>query len=151
MRSLISKSLVAFVVLFCALSLARAQDTSSLTGVVTDPTGAVIPGVVVTLTHSSTGASFTQTTDSLGFYHFLNVPPGQGYKATFTHAGFAVSVISEITLDVAVTRTQNVTLNVGAEAQTVGVSAVNQTVTLNTTDASIGNNIDVKQLNDLPV
>jgi hypothetical protein len=111
----------------------------------------VIPGVVVTLTHSSTGASFTQTTDSLGFYHFLNVPPGQGYKATFTHAGFAVSVISEITLDVAVTRTQNVTLNVGAEAQTVGVSAVNQTVTLNTTDASIGNNIDVKQLNDLPV
>ena len=81
-----------------------------MTGVVTDPTGAVIPGAVVALSNPSTGVSYTQTTDSLGTYRFLNVPPGAGYKAVFSHDGFSVAEISDISLGVAVTRTQNVRL-----------------------------------------
>ena len=122
-----------------------------MTGVVTDASGALVPGTTVTLSNPSTGVSFAQTTDHLGSYRFSNVPPGSGYKVSFTHTGFSATQVSDITLSVGIARTQNVVLTVGGESQTVSVSAGNQNVTLDTTDATIGNNIDVQQLNDLPV
>ena len=150
MRNLFAKFALLVLILSSA-GLLLAQDSSSMTGVVTDATGAVIPGTLVTLSNPLTGVTFTQTTDNTGTYRFVNVPPNPGYKATFSHAGFSVAEISNITLDVAITRTQNVKLLVGAASESIQVSASNQEVTLNTTDAAIGNNIDVEQLNDLPV
>ncbi len=152
MRNLLSKSI--FLTLALVLSstpLLLAQDSSSMTGVVTDATGAVLPGTVVTLSNPSTGSTFTQSTDNQGIYRFLNVPAGPGFKATFKHEGFSVAEISNISLSVGITRTQNAKLAVGAAAQTVEVSAGNAEVTLDTTDATIGNNIDVEELNSLPV
>jgi hypothetical protein len=128
-----------------------AQDVAYMTGVVTDATGAVVPGTLVTLSNASTGVKFNKTTDNLGSYRFLDVPPSPGYKATFTHAGFATAEFTDITLIVGVTRTQNARLVVGAASQTVQVSASNAIVTLDTTDATIGNNMDIQQLNQLPV
>ncbi len=150
MRNLFAKFALLTIVLSSAVLLS-AQDSSSMTGVVSDNTGALIPGTVVALTNPSTGVTFTKTTDNLGAYRFAAVPAGSGYKATFTHDGFAVAQVSDITLSVGITRTQNVELSVGGESQTIAVSAGNETVTLNTTNATIGNNIDVQQLNDLPV
>jgi len=138
------------MVLFSAAFLS-AQDSSSVVGVVTDATGAVIPSTTVTLSNSSTGVSFTQVADNTGTYRFLNVPANVGYKMTFAHEGFATSEVSDITLNVGSTRTQNARLKVGGEAQTVQVSGGNEAVTLDTTDATIGNNIDVEQLNGLPI
>ncbi len=152
MRNLMSKSFfLALALVLSSTSLLLAQDSSSMTGVVTDATGAVLPGTVVTLSNPSTGATFTQTTDSQGIYRFLNVAPGAGYKATFSAVGFSVAEITNISLSVGITRTQNAKLAVGAAAQTVEVSAGNAQVTLDTTDATIGNNIDVEELNNLPV
>ncbi len=128
-----------------------AQDVAYMTGVVTDATGAVIPGTTVTLSNASTSVKFTQVTDNLGSYRFLNVPPNPGYRATFAHAGFETAEFTNITLLVGVTRTQNARLSVGTTTQTVQVSASNAVVTLDTSDASIGNNIDVEELNTLPV
>ena len=122
-----------------------------MTGVVTDTTGAVIPGTLVSLSNASTGVKFTQNTDNLGSYRFLNVPPSPGYKAVFTRAGFTTAEFTDITLIVGVTRTQNARLVVGAASQTVQVSASDAIVTLDTTDAAIGNNIDVEDLEELPV
>ena len=150
MRSLLTKLALSLMLVSSGVLLS-AQDSSSMTGVVTDPTGAVVPGTVVTLTNPSTGTSFTETADNLGSYRFSSVLPGPGYKATFSHAGFSVKVVSDIILSVGLTRTQNIALEVGGESQTVSVSAGNQTVTLNTTDATIGNNIDPQELNELPV
>src|SRR5579863_990254 len=152
MRNLLSKSILLLLALaLSSTPLLLAQDSSSMTGVVTDATGAVIPGTVVTLTNPSTGTTFTQSTDSQGTYRFLNVPPGPGFKATFKHEGFSAAEVSNISLSVGITRTQNVKLAVGAAAQTVEVSAGNAQVTLDTIDATIGNNIDVEELNSLPV
>ena len=144
---------VSFVLVLGLMTQARltAQDAAYMTGVVTDTTGAVIPGTLVTLSNASTGVTFNQTTDSLGSYRFLNIPPNPGYKATFTHAGFATAEFTNITLIVGVTRTQNARLTVGAASQTVQVSASSAIVTLDTTDAAIGNNIDVDELKQLPV
>ena len=58
----------------------KAQDSSSMTGVVTDATDAAVPGAIVTLTNKTTGLHFTATTDKTGTYHFLNVPPGPGIR-----------------------------------------------------------------------
>lgn len=138
------------LLIWIVASPAFAQDTSSMTGVVSDSSGAVISGAMVTLANRATGVQFTQETDDKGSYRFANVPPNSGYKATFNHAGFSVATVSDITLGVGVTRTQNVTL-VPGDTQTVEVSAANAVVTLNTSDASIGNNMVVDQLNQLPI
>ena len=151
MRNSIAKIFPLLFVLLVSAQLMRAQDTAAMTGVVTDATGAVIPGTLVTLSNPSTGVSYTQTTDNLGSYRFLSVPPNPGYRATFAHAGFTTQVVSDITLNVATTRTQNAHLAVGGATQTVQVSAGSDIVTLDTTDSAIGNNIDVDELKDLPV
>jgi hypothetical protein len=150
MRNLFVRALVVALVLLGAYQL-KAQDSASLAGTVTDATGAVVPDVTVTLTNTTTGATFTQTTDRTGSYHFLNVLPSSGYKESFAHAGFSVYQISDITLNVGTTRTQDARLAASGGKEQVVVSAGSEEVTLNTTDASIGNNIAVEQLNDLPV
>ncbi len=121
-----------------------------MTGVVTDSTGAVIQGVIVTLSNPSTGVLFTKVTDEHGSYRFASVPPNSGYKATFSHAGFSPAQVSDITLAVSVSRTQNITLVPGS-VETIEVSAANSDVTLDTSDASVGNNMSVEQLNNLPI
>jgi hypothetical protein len=131
-------------------TFAAAQDSASMTGVVADSSGAVIPGTLVVLSNSATGVTFSQTTDNRGSYRFLNVPPNPGYTATFKHDGFSEARVSDLTLNVSMTRTQNVTLVPGS-VETVKVSAGGTEVSLNSSDASIGNNMSVDELNDLPV
>ncbi len=146
----ISKFFLFLFVAFFAV-MGRAQDTASLTGVVTDSTGAVVTGTAVTLSNSSIGVTFTAKTDNTGSYRFTSVPPHPGYVETFSHDGFSAVQVSNMTLDVGIVRTQNATLNPGSTVQTVEVSAGSASVTLDTSDASIGNNISPEQLNQLPV
>jgi hypothetical protein len=141
--------LLVFVVVF-AVQL-NAQDHSAIAGTVTDPTGAVVPGVQVTLTNPSTGSAYRAVTSSLGAYMIQNVSPGPGYKITFEGAGFKPVTITDLYLNVSATRTQNAQLVVGAAAQSVEVSAATQNVTVDTTDATIGNNFEVEMVNQLPV
>jgi hypothetical protein len=128
----------------------KAQDSAALNGVVTDATGAVLPSVVVTLSNKSVGTKYVQKTDSHGEYRFLSVPAAPGYVLVFTRTGFSTLNITDVPLTVGNTRTQNVKLTAGS-SEKVEVSAANSGATINTTDASIGNNIDVKTLNDLPI
>src|SRR6185312_8947308 len=143
---------LAFFLLFLSstASLQAQQDKSSMTGVVTDVSGALLPDTTVVLSNPHTGVSFTQTTDSKGSYRFTNVPPGPGYQASFAHDGFATTQVKNLDLEVGTPRTQDAKLQAGA-AQTIEVSATGATETINTTDASVGNNISPQTLNELPV
>jgi len=132
-------------------ALLWAQDVASLTGVVTDTTGAIVPGADVALVNTTTNVSYHAFTNDQGSYTIPNVAPGPGYKLTVSMSGFEPLVISNIYLNVARTRTQDVRLQAGAVSQTVEVSASNQNVTIDTTDATVGNNFDVKLVNELPV
>ena len=151
------KKFLAVLIFLAILSSASnhlvAQSVSAMTGTVTDSSGAVVPGVTVTLTNRIRGLSFTQITNASGTYRFSDIPPGEGYEATFTYAGtgggFAPLTVSNIYLTVATVRTQNATLVVGAHTE-VEVTASNSNVTINTVDASIGNNFEVQQPNNLP-
>jgi hypothetical protein len=139
------------VLVFSSPFMLKAQDVASITGVITDQTGAVIPGVNITLQNPQTGATYKTVSNSSGSYTLNQVKPGPGYKIQFTHDGFNSVVVSGLYMNVDATRTQNASLAIGASQQTVQVSAANQDVTLNTTDATVGNNFQVQFLNELPI
>lgn len=139
----------AFVLVFCPPLMA--QDVASITGAVTDPSGALVPGASILLKNTATGAIYKAVTDAQGSYTIPNVPPGPDYSITVSHSGFNSAAITGLYLNVNTTRTQNVILRVGNTTQTVEVSAATQNETINTTDATIGNNFQVSMLNDLPV
>src|ERR1051326_2292580 len=85
-----------FAVALCAalLALAQAQSfTGSITGIVTDQNGAVIPGATVTLTATGTGQSRSTTTNSQGEYSFTSLQPG-AYKVRVAASSFTTREIS---------------------------------------------------------
>jgi len=150
MRILRISALIALALCF-GLAQLRAQSFASITGTVTDQTGAVVQGVSILLQNPATGVEYKGESNSDGSYTISNVQPGPGYKITFTGAGFQPVVITGMYLNVNTTRTQNAKLPVGANLQTVTVSATAETVTLDTVDATVGNNFEVQDLNNLPV
>jgi hypothetical protein len=148
-RFVVKFFVLALVIL--AAGMVKAQDTATLTGLVTDSSGAVVPGAQVELVNTTTNAGYRAVTNSSGSYTITNINPGAGYRVTFSASGFEKVVVNSITMNVAITRTENAKLPVGATAATVEVSASNENVTLDTTDATIGNNMSLQQLNELPV
>ncbi len=149
MRNCVSCFALTAILLLTPMLLS-AQDVAGMTGTITDASGAVIPGTSVTLTNGHLGVKFTAITDTTGSYRFPNVPPAPGYSVVFAHAGFASLTISNVALSVGITRSQDAKLLAGATEQ-VTVSAANQEETINTTDATIGSNLDPEVLNELPV
>ena len=152
--SLFRKALVilAFsVIAFIALPMgARAQGLASLNGTVTDPTGGIVPAASVKLQNTQTGVVFTTQSGSDGGYRFSDVPPGPGYSLTVTKEGFQTLVQNGIYLPTATATTKDAQLAVGQVSQTVEVTANTGSVSLDTTDATIGNNIDMNAVASLP-
>lgn len=141
--------LFAVVIVVLPASRANAQNNASVTGVVTDPTGAVVAQVKVTLANPTIGFSVSKTTNEKGVYEFSNVPPASNYSLEFSTSGFATLTIDKIVLNVAAKESRDAQLQVGSEAQTVEVTS-NMSETLNTVDATIGSNIDGDRIQDLP-
>lgn len=139
-----------FAVLMLLPVMAFAQAESGVTGVVTDATGAVIPGVSIVLLDTKKSRTFTTTTNNQGTYVFPNVPPGEGYKLTFSADGFQTYIINQVSLGISTTETHNAKLSAGDVSATVEVTSGDQ-ATLNTTDASIGNVVGQRQLRSLPI
>src|SRR5580698_9391734 len=96
-KSFFVKFLALLVILSCSLGL-KAQDVASLTGVVTDASGAVVPGVSVELLNTTTNAIYKATTNNVGSYTILNAPPGPSYKLTFSLSGFKSEVVTDLYL-----------------------------------------------------
>lgn len=139
-----------FLVLYSFHSpVAWGQVTSgSLTGVVSDPSGAVIPGAKVVLTDTNKGYTYPTTTDDVGRYLITNLPPST-YKITVQNPGFKTFTQLGIIIDVGTTLSADAHMQVGATAQTVEVVGVRPV--LATQDAVTGQEIDRSQLNDLPL
>jgi len=129
--------------------LLPAQATTSLGGRVTDSSGAIIPGATVKLTLTTTGATRTNTTDGSGEYQFSQLTPGR-YALTVSATGFAPTEKTNMDLLVSQPATVNVALTVGSVRQEVTVTSNVQPV-LNTTDATLGNAFDSRQVELLPL
>src|SRR6516225_10682578 len=109
-------------ILFAASSVMRAQVAGgTILGTVSDPSGAAVPKVAVSIKNVATGVARDVTTDSAGFYTLPNVLPGQ-YDVTASAPGFSTLVRSGITMAVGQTVELNLTLQVGAVTQQVEVT-----------------------------
>ena len=110
---------LAVVISFLACSTAAAQ---TITGVVTDTSGAVLPGVTVEARNSANQQPRTVTTDGAGRYVIVNLEPG-GYSMTYTLDGFSPTTRPGIILTSGFTATVDIQLTVGAQTETVTVTA----------------------------
>jgi len=119
----------------------------TVTGVATDQSGAVVPDVTVALKDKSTNTVQTTNTNTSGRYTFVNVRPGD-YEVSFTKAGFSKVTIPSDVVEVGETSTNNVTMKVGSESQTVEVQASN--VELQTLNATVGSTVNGLSLESLP-
>src|SRR5579864_5820127 len=88
--------LASFALLLALPTQVAAQEVASLTGVVTDTTGAVVADVTVTLRDTKTNTAYETKTNAVGAYTFLKVLPGPGYQLSFTKEGFASQTIANI-------------------------------------------------------
>ncbi len=120
----------------------------TITGVLTDPTGAVIPGAKLTLTDQEKGYTFNETSDGEGRYLYRSIPPGV-YSVTAEIRGFEKTVRTGIRLDVNQNATADIRLKVSSSSQTVEVNA--QAQALDAQDATTGLVVDRKFINDLPL
>ncbi|MEK7408481.1 MAG: TonB-dependent receptor [Acidobacteriota bacterium] len=122
--------------------------SGSLTGVVTDPSGGVIPGAKATLSDVDRGATFTAVTDSLGRFTLRSLPPGN-YKLSVEASGFAPFAQSSIVLNVNQNASIDVSLKVGATSQAIEV--LTEAPLLATQDAVTGQVVNRTFINDLPL
>jgi hypothetical protein len=144
-----SLAVISTLLFCCAVTPMWAQTGSlgTVVGLVTDQSGAVVPDVTVAITDTATKAVRTTTTNSAGRYTFVNVPPGN-YDVTFTKSGFAKISVPNDVVAVGEVSTNNVTMKVGTESQTVEVEASG--VELQTLNATVGNEVSGLSLNSLP-
>jgi hypothetical protein len=129
---------------------ARAQGASSgsVAGQVSDPQGASVPGAEVTLTYVATNTPQTTTTNEAGRYNFPVVHPGL-YEITVSKQGFKVFKATQQAVSLGNLLTVNVALEVGSLSETVVVTSVAGNE-LQTANATIGNTINLKNLELLP-
>lgn len=99
----------------------QSTDTGTISGTVSDPSGAVVPGVDVNLKDTTTGSSRTTTTNAAGRYIFVNITPGK-YDMSFEKQGFSTTKAAGQEVRVGLSSTVNISLQVGGTTQVVEVS-----------------------------
>jgi Carboxypeptidase regulatory-like domain len=120
----------------------------TVSGELTDSTGAVVQGARVLLTDQQKGFTFSATSDSSGRYLFRSIPPGT-YVVSVEAKGFAKTQSARFKVDINENATANLALKVAGTSQTVEVSAEAQAI--QTQDAETGQVINRRFINDLPL
>ncbi|HEX4031084.1 MAG TPA: carboxypeptidase regulatory-like domain-containing protein [Terracidiphilus sp.] len=131
-----------------AATCAQAQYRASIQGVVTDQSGAVVPGAQLVLTNKATGQTQTRTSDSVGVYNFNALPPGQ-FKLVVERSGYQTKVLDNVQVIPEQANALNVALAIGAVAQSVTVDA-STTPIIDTEGGSIGGTINENEIQHMP-
>src|SRR5262245_57260871 len=138
------------VVCFALLSFTFAQTSNAtLGGTVSDATGALIPGVVITATNAATGIVTTVVSNEAGAYQFASLQTG-AYKVSAELSGFQTQTYSNVALGISQQVRLNFTLQVGGVAQNLEVTVAADTA-LATSSSSIGSVLTDSRVRDLPL
>src|SRR5689334_11715459 len=121
-RSRFSLGLLAVVFLGFSSFLVGQSDRGTITGIVTDPSGAVIPGASITVTNVNTNTKFVVQSTSSGSYTVPQLPTGT-YKISVEKQGFKTAVRENLPLLLGQTVREDIGLEVGESSQTVEVAA----------------------------
>ena len=147
LRNLLHISFIAVALLLPAVLRAQGYF-GTVSGILTDPSGAIIQGAKVTLTDEQKGFTFNTTSDSAGRYLFISIPPGL-YSVAAEARGFEKTVRTHIKLNVSENPSANLTLKVASATEQVKVEAQSQSIA--TEDATTGQVVDRRFINDLPI
>lgn len=123
-------------------------STATVTGVVRDTSGSVVPGATVVLKNVETNVERRTVSNASGNYSFTNIPPGR-YTMETTSTGFRTTKIAEFILTVNQTLTLDTVLEVGSLEQSVQVEATAELIESST--AELGAVVSQKQVQDLPL
>jgi hypothetical protein len=127
--------------------LAQSLQVGTIEGKVSDQSGAIVPGVTVTLTSPILLSPRTSVTDSGGAYGFPSLPLGE-YTVSFELSGFKKVARSGLTVTAARTLTVDVTLQAGEMSETLTV--VGEAPTVDVTNTNVATSIDAKALQTIP-
>ena len=133
----------------CGMLLAQVETSTSIRGLVTDASGAAVPGATVIIRNTATNESRTIITNDSGFYAFPSIIPGT-YDVTITHAGFKKAEVTGRVAQVSESAQVDVTLEVGQTSDSVTVSAAGAEL-LSTSNAEIGGVLQSRLVNDIPL
>jgi len=148
------KKLLAYLTGFClsallgTATLLGQATISTITGVVTDPSGAVVPDASVTVLNQATGADFNLTTNNAGVYFVTSLIPGK-YTVTVAAKGFKTYINRDLELTVDQVLRVDVALEVGAETQTITVEAAAPLV--NTEEGRLSGVVTATQVQNMPL
>lgn len=126
----------------------QASSSSAAVGKVTDASGATISGATVHLTNNATGAERTATTNDSGDWSIPNLPPAN-YRVRIEKQGFKTSQLPSLDVEIGKTANGSATMAVGERTETVEVNTLPPQ--LQTQEATVGQVINQKQINDLPL
>ncbi|MGE3189991.1 MAG: carboxypeptidase regulatory-like domain-containing protein, partial [Vicinamibacterales bacterium] len=144
-------TLAAVLVLVATAMPATAQNvtTGSLSGVVRDAQGGVLPGATVVAVHVPTGTTYEQVTQADGRFTILNVRVGGPYEVTVTMPGFRTQTLGSITVALGQSSDLPVTLQLETITETVQVTAEASSV-FTSTNTGTAANIDTEVIENLP-
>ena len=148
LTKLFSSSVIICFLAFSLGSLLYGQATGSISGTVTDTTGAAVPGAKVTVTAPATGLTRSSTTNESGEYH-RSVARRRELQRPGGTAGFQTATAKDIRLQVDEHRELDFKLTPATVQTTVEVSAT--AVAIQTSDATLGQVITSQQVADLPL
>ncbi|MFN9754006.1 MAG: carboxypeptidase-like regulatory domain-containing protein, partial [bacterium] len=129
-----------------ALSGFAQSDNASISGVVKDPSGAVVANAKVSVKNDSTAFERQTTTNNSGFYTVTNISPGY-YTVSVEATGFKKTATSRNKLDAGVPIAVNIELSVGQLTESVTVEA--STAQVNTESATVGKTVEQAQIQNL--
>src|SRR5712691_11466627 len=124
------------------------SSRGTLVGGVRDPSGASIPGTIITITNIATNVKTTYTTDATGDYYVPSLLPGH-YRIEAERTGFKKATVDDVTLEVNKTLRVDITMVLGQMAEAVEVSAGTQLVQTDST--TLGQVIVNRQVTELPL
>src|SRR5215471_13044651 len=140
-----------FALALCVFALglqAQVTSTASLSGTVADPSGSLIPGAVVTVTHTETGTVYQAVTTANGAFNVPALSTGT-YSVTASAKGFKQATISNVLMDAGVPVNVQVRLEVGSQTEVVTVEAA--AAVLQTQTAAVNTTISGRQIVELPL
>ena len=141
------RSIAVFAIVLIAVA-GHAQSTATLSGNITDPSGAVVPGAQVTVHGIATGLDRVVTSDSAGNYTVPSLLPGN-YSVTVQASGFSTYKLTSVSLQVDQNVTANVHLSVAAAGEVVNVQGAAPIIDAQT--PTVGQVIDQKTVQEMPL
>jgi hypothetical protein len=139
---------LALLVCCCAMTLRAQTETATVSGLITDSQGAIVPGAEVQLQSVARGVSSTTTTNEAGIYVFASVQPGS-YQITIRKQGFKQVDLLGMIINVQDHVEQNFKLELGSVSESITVEG--NSLNINTTDGSVSTVIDREFVGNIPL